>query len=139
MRKRTLRRAVELFEKAGLAGEVGRTLVGQMDNLMYLSRYTEALARRANAPAMRWRKPRTFSISPDSKSRSEISTTDLNRYSESLAHYDRAQKALENTDDCRRHRIDRFESRIRADGNESLRRSGADLRSHQSSTANGMV
>src|SRR5215467_12826178 len=36
-------RAVELFEKADLAGEVGRTLVGQMDNLMYLSRYTEAL------------------------------------------------------------------------------------------------
>ena len=37
-------RAVELFEKAGLTGEVGRTLVGQMDNLMYLSRYTEALS-----------------------------------------------------------------------------------------------
>ena len=32
-------RSVELFEKAGLPGEVGRTLVGQMDNLMYLSRY----------------------------------------------------------------------------------------------------
>ena len=35
--------AVQLFEQAGLAGEVGRTLVGQIDNLMYLSRYSEAL------------------------------------------------------------------------------------------------
>src|SRR5262245_54770908 len=36
-------KAVRLFDEAGLPGEVGRTLVGQMDNLMYLSRYTEAL------------------------------------------------------------------------------------------------
>src|SRR5215468_6604941 len=36
-------KAVLLFEEAGLVGEVGRTLVGQIDNLMYLSRYTEAL------------------------------------------------------------------------------------------------
>src|SRR5438552_5410090 len=37
-------KAAELFERAQLSGEVGRTLVGQMDNLMYLSRDTEALA-----------------------------------------------------------------------------------------------
>src|SRR6185503_16725399 len=36
-------RAAQLFEEAELSGEVGRTLVGQMDNLMYLSRYDEAL------------------------------------------------------------------------------------------------
>jgi hypothetical protein len=36
-------KAVALFETAGLVGEVGRTLVGQIDNLMYLSRYAEGL------------------------------------------------------------------------------------------------
>src|SRR5438552_11560782 len=36
-------KAVQLFEQAGLFAEVGRTLVGQMDNLMYLSRYSDAL------------------------------------------------------------------------------------------------
>src|SRR5262245_15845865 len=36
-------KAAQLFDEAGLAKEVGRTLVGQMDNLMYLSRYSEAL------------------------------------------------------------------------------------------------
>src|SRR6185369_14907465 len=36
-------KAVELFDKAGHTRELGRTLVAQMDNLMYLSRYTEAL------------------------------------------------------------------------------------------------
>ena len=46
-----LGKAVELFEQAGLSGEVGRTLVGQMDNLTYLSRYGEALTLRERARA----------------------------------------------------------------------------------------
>src|SRR5438445_12553360 len=42
-------KAAALFEEVGLSGELGRTLVGQMDNLMYLSRYTEALDLAARA------------------------------------------------------------------------------------------
>jgi len=91
-------RAVQLFEEAGLAGEVGRTLVGQMDNLMYLSRYSEALeaAHRARA---------ALEKAGDAAylSRLEIALGNLyyrlNKYSESLNHYDLAQKALNNSDD----------------------------------------
>jgi tetratricopeptide (TPR) repeat protein len=91
-------KAAQLFEEAGMAGEVGRTLVGQMDNLMYLSRYSEALqaAERARA-ALEKAKDRTYF------SRLEIALGNLyyrlNKYSESLDHYDRAEKALENTED----------------------------------------
>jgi CHAT domain-containing protein len=91
-------RAVELFETAGLTGEVGRTLIGQMDNLMYLSRYTEALgvAERARAALER-------SGDIQYLSRLEIALGNLyyrlNKYAESLSHYDRAQKALSDTDD----------------------------------------
>jgi tetratricopeptide (TPR) repeat protein len=91
-------RAVELFEKADLAGEVGRTLVGQMDNLMYLSRYTEALtvAKSARSALQRVNDVQYLS-------RLEIALGNLyyrlNKYSESLAHYDQAQKTLENTED----------------------------------------
>jgi len=90
-------RAIELFEKAGLSGEVGRTLVAQIDNLMYLSRYTEAhgLAERARS---------SLEKANDTPylSNLEIALGNLyyrlNRYNDSLTHYDRAQKALENTD-----------------------------------------
>jgi len=56
MRKSTeaepyLEKAGKLFEQADLRGEVGRTLVLQMDNLIYLSRYSEALALRDRARA----------------------------------------------------------------------------------------
>jgi CHAT domain-containing protein len=90
--------AVQLFERAGLAGEVGRTLVGQMDNLMYLSRYSEALqvAHRARAALEK-------ANDGGYLSRLEIALGNLyyrlNKYSESLAHYDLAQKRLENTED----------------------------------------
>jgi tetratricopeptide (TPR) repeat protein len=91
-------RAVELFEQAGLTGEIGRTLVAQMDNLMYLSRYTEALsvAQRARA---------ALQVGGDIQylSRLEIALGNLyyrlNKYSEALEHYDLAQKTLENSDD----------------------------------------
>ncbi|PYS16274.1 MAG: hypothetical protein DMG15_02740 [Acidobacteria bacterium] len=95
-------KAVELFEKAQLRGEVGRTLVGQMDNLMYLSRYSEALdlAERARVAL------------EEAQDVSYLSTLEialgnvyyrLNRYPESLSHYDRAQQLLENTDNTLAH------------------------------------
>jgi CHAT domain-containing protein len=91
-------KAVQLFEQAGLIGEVGRTLVGQMDNLMYLSRYNEALqvAQRAR---------RALEQARDSSylSRLEIALGNLyyrlNKYSEALTHYDLAQHALKDTED----------------------------------------
>jgi len=90
-------RAIELFEKAGLSGEVGRTLVAQIDNLMYLSRYTEAhdLVERARSSLEKANDIQYLS-------NLEIALGNLyyrlNRYNDSLTHYDRAQKALENTD-----------------------------------------
>ena len=106
MRKSTeaepyLEEAVGLFEQAGLSGEVGRTLVLQMDNLIYLSRYSEALALRGRARG-------TLEKANDGEylCTLEIALGNLyyrlNRYSDSLAHYDRAQqKALENADNDR--------------------------------------
>ena len=89
--------AVELFERAQLSGEVGRTLVGQMDNLTYLSRYTEALAL-----AERARLALEKAEDVQYLSTLEIALGNvyyrLNRYSESLSHYDRAQRLLENAD-----------------------------------------
>src|SRR5262245_31801937 len=92
-------KAVQLFEEAGLTGEVGRTLYGQMDNLIYLSRYTDALqvGDRARAALEKAKDIQYLS-------RLDIALGNvyyrLNRYSESLSHYDRAQAALENTDDA---------------------------------------
>ena len=91
-------KAVQLFEQAGFHGEVGRTLIGKMDNLMYLSRYAEALqvAERARLALETSQDTPYLSIL-------EIALGNiyyrLNKYTESLAHYDRAQKALESTDD----------------------------------------
>ncbi len=90
-------KAADFFERVGLRGELGRTLVGQMDNLMYLSRYSEALdlAERARVAL------------EEAQDVSYLSTLEialgnvyyrLNRYPESLSHYDRAQELLENTD-----------------------------------------
>ncbi len=90
-------RAAELFEQAGLTGEAGRTLVGQIDNLMYLSRYDEALSLSEHSRA-------ALEAANDTQylSTLEIALGNLyyrlNRYSDSLTHYDRAQKSLENTD-----------------------------------------
>lgn len=95
-------KAADLFERAGLRGEVGRTLVGQMDNLMYLSRYSEALdlAERARAAL------------EEAQDVAYLSTLEialgnvyyrLNRYADSLSHYDRAQELLENTDNTQAH------------------------------------
>ena len=94
--------AAGLFEKAGLSGELGRTLVGQIDNLMYLSRYTEALklSERARSALEKAHDIQYLSTL-------EIALGNvfyrLNRYGESLSHYDRAQKLLENTDTTHAH------------------------------------
>ena len=91
-------KAVQLFEEADLVGEVGRTLVGQVDNLMYLSRYSDALGAASRARAA-LEKAEDFGY----VSVLEIVLGNiyyrLNKYSESLAHYDRAQAALQNTND----------------------------------------
>jgi tetratricopeptide (TPR) repeat protein len=90
--------AVRLFEDAGVPGEVGRTLVGQMDNLMYLSRYADALEK----------EPRARAALEQAGDSAYLATLEialgnvyyrLNKYGESLAHYDRARQALDNTRD----------------------------------------
>src|SRR5262249_52286956 len=91
-------KAVQLFEEGGQIGEVGRTLVGEIDNLMYLSRYSEALkvASRARAALEKANDVAYLSVL-------EIALGNiyyrLNKYSESLAHYDRAQDMLQDSND----------------------------------------
>ena len=91
-------KAVQLFDEAGLVGEVGRTLVGQIDNLMYLSRYSDALKAASRARAALEKAGDLGYVS-----RLEIVLGNiyyrLNKYSESLAHYDLAQDAVKNADD----------------------------------------
>ncbi len=90
-------KAVELFEQVGLSGEAGRTLVVQMDCLIYLSRYDDALL-----AADRARTALEKSNDTQYMSTLEIALGNvyyrLNRYGESLAHYDRAKGALESTE-----------------------------------------
>jgi len=90
--------AVRLFAEAGLAQEVGRTLVGQVDNLMYLSRYSEALDAAGHARAQLESANDTSYLATLEIALGNIYYR-LNKYAESLAHYDLAQKAIEGTDD----------------------------------------
>jgi CHAT domain-containing protein len=91
-------KAVQLFETAGLPSEVGRTLVGQMDNLMYLSRYSEALdkARHARSALQQANDTGYLAVL-------EIALGNLyyrlNKYSDSLDHYDSAKAILDSTHD----------------------------------------
>jgi CHAT domain-containing protein/tetratricopeptide (TPR) repeat protein len=89
--------AIELFEKAALTGEVGRTLVAQMDNLMYLSRYADALSLVDRARTALQNANDTHYLATLEVALGNLYYR-LNRYSESLAHYDAAHKAFENTD-----------------------------------------
>ena len=90
-------KAAGLFEQVGLSGELGRTLVAQMDNLMYLSRYTEALnlAGRAHTALTKAKDAQYLSTL-------EIALGNiyyrLGRYNEALSHYDYAQSLLEKVD-----------------------------------------
>src|SRR5262249_31199656 len=90
-------KAVQLFQKAGVPGEVGRTLVGQIDNLMYLSRYPEALekAKHARLALQEANDVAYLAVL-------EIALGNLyyrlNKYSDSLAHYDSAKALLHDSD-----------------------------------------
>jgi CHAT domain-containing protein len=90
-------KAVQLFEEGGQVGEVGRTLVGEIDNLMYLSRYSEALNAAGRARAALEKVQDAGYLSTLEIALGNIYYR-LNKYSESLAHYDRAQSTLENSD-----------------------------------------
>ncbi len=90
-------RAAELFKQAGVIGEYGRTLVVALDNLMYLSRYDQAIelgarAREALEQANDTQYMPTLDIALGNL------YYRLNRYAEALAHYDNAQKALQSTE-----------------------------------------
>ena len=90
-------KAVQLFEEGGQVGEVGRTLVGEIDNLMYLSRYAEALKAAGRARAALEKANDVEYLSTLEIALGNIYYR-LNKYSDSLAHYDRAQSMLQNTD-----------------------------------------
>lgn len=82
-------RAAELFAESGRDGEVGRTLVAQIDNMLYLSLYEDAIrveprARTALQKANDTRYLATLEIGLGNLYHR------LNRFTESLARYDRA-------------------------------------------------
>lgn len=83
-------RAVELFTEVGLELEASRTLVTQMDNLIYLSRYDEAAKLESRARA-------TLEKANDVHYLARLETAlgnlyyRLDRFQESLAHYDAAR------------------------------------------------
>jgi hypothetical protein len=66
--------AVDLFLKTQLNGEAGRTMVGEMDNLSFLSRFEEAHTLRRGL-ARRWKKRMMTVTSQRSKSLSAIFIT----------------------------------------------------------------
>jgi len=87
--------AVELFSQAGVDGEVGRTLVVQMDNMSYLSMYEEAIRLEPRARA-------ALEKAADNRylCTLEIALGNfyyrLNRFAESLMHYDNARRITDN-------------------------------------------
>ena len=87
--------AVELFSEAGLDGEKGRTLVTELDNLIYLSRYEDAV--RLEGPA---RAALQRANDPRHLTNLEIALGNLyyrlNRFSQSLSHYDAASSTSDN-------------------------------------------
>lgn len=88
-------RAAELFYSAGADPEAGRTLVVQMDNMSYLSMYEEAvrLEPRVRAALEKAGDSRYLCVL-------EIALGNLyyrlNRFTESLSHYDRARRMTDN-------------------------------------------
>ena len=87
--------AVDLFSAAGVDSEVGRTLVVQMDNMSYLSLYEEAIDLEPKARA-------ALEKAGDVRylCNLEIALGNfyyrLNRFTESLAHYERARTMTDN-------------------------------------------
>ena len=88
-------RAVELFVQAEMDAEAGRTMVGEMDNLSFLSRFEEAtsLEGRARAALVKVKDSRYLTTL-------EIALGNLyyrlNRYDDSLLHYQSAQASSDN-------------------------------------------
>ena len=87
--------AVELFSSAGVDGEVGRTLVVQMDNMSYLSLYEEAIRLEPRTRAALEKAGDTRYLC-----NLEIALGNfyyrLNRLTDSLTHYDQARQITEN-------------------------------------------
>ncbi len=88
-------RAVQLFSHAGLAAEAGRTMVTEMENLAYLSRYEEAI--QLEGPARE-----ALEKVQDARYLTLIEASlgnlyyRLKRFSESLAHYEKASANSDN-------------------------------------------
>ncbi len=88
-------RAVDLFSEARLEAEAGRTMVGEMDNLSFLSRFEDALQLEGKARI-------ALEASQDKRylTTLEIALGNLfyrlNRYDESLIHYFSAEASSDN-------------------------------------------
>jgi CHAT domain-containing protein len=89
--------AANLFANANLHGEVGRTLVAQIDNLNYLSLYDEAISLSERARAALEEANDTHYLTTLEIALGNIYYR-LDRFTESLEHYRRAQNMLEKTD-----------------------------------------
>jgi len=88
-------RAVDLFSESALDGEAGRTMVGEMDNLSFLSRFEEATGLEGRARAALEKASDTRYLTT-----LEIALGNLyyrlNRYDESLIHYQSALMSSDN-------------------------------------------
>ena len=88
-------RAVDLFIQAGMEAEAGRTMVGEMDNLSFLSRFEDAAR-------LEERARKALEMVHDNRylTTLEIALGNLyyrlNRYDESLLHYQSAQAGSDN-------------------------------------------
>jgi CHAT domain-containing protein len=88
-------RAVQLFSDAGLAAEAGRTMVTEMENLAYLSRYEEAIRLEGPARAALEKVEDTRYLTLIEASLGNLYYR-LRRFSESLAHYEKARASSDN-------------------------------------------
>ena len=88
-------RAVQLFSQAGLAVEAGRTMVTEMENLAYLSRYEEAIRLEGPARAALEKVQDTRYLTLIEASLGNLYYR-LKRFSESLAHYENARASSDN-------------------------------------------
>jgi CHAT domain-containing protein/tetratricopeptide (TPR) repeat protein len=88
-------RAVQLFSQAGLGTEVGRTMVTEMENLAYLSRYEEAIRLEAPARAALEKAGDTRYLALIEGSLGNLYFR-LRRFADSLLHYDKALALSDN-------------------------------------------
>jgi CHAT domain-containing protein/predicted negative regulator of RcsB-dependent stress response len=88
-------RAVQLFSEAGLAAEAGRTMVTEMENLAYLSRYEEAIRLEGPARAALEKVQDTRYLTLIEASLGNLYYR-LRRFTESLGHYEKARESSDN-------------------------------------------